>query len=144
MRSQNDWKALAKAEREGHEKPGTTLRLLAAEFGVSPPATVPEVPDKAADLKRLSALAKELGVNVGVQAKIADLAARAEKVQAEEAALKRRQKQFAEYVASETAKLAEAKAIQESNLSATTDRATAELAAKEKKFVDAVRSAFAE
>jgi hypothetical protein len=143
MRSHNDWKALAKAEREGHEKPGTTLRLLAAEFGVSPTAS-PEgsVVDKAADLKRLGALAKELGVNAGVQAKIADLAARTERIQAEEAALNRRQKIFDEYVASETAKLAAAKAIQESNLGAMTDRATAELTAKEKKFVDAVRSAF--
>jgi hypothetical protein len=144
MRTHNDWRALAKAERQGHEKTGTTLRLFAEEFGVASPATVPEVLDKAADLKRLGALARELGVNAGVQEKIADLAGRTEKVQAAEAALARREKLFDEYVAAESAKLAVAKESQESKLGALTDRATAELAAREKRFVDAVRSAFAD
>jgi hypothetical protein len=75
-RSENDWRALERAERLGHEPPGTVERLRAAESG-RPVATA-----GSDDYDRLKQLAELLAVPATSMKRLADLKAATDKANA--------------------------------------------------------------
>jgi hypothetical protein len=144
MRSLNDWAALAKAERAGHESAGTVAKLFCKEMGVSLPAAQPAVKDETLDYAKLGQIAKLVGADKTTRSYIEELQSKLEEVQKLRAELDRREALFDAHMKSERDKLEAAKELHEKNLGDATDFAWAALKAEKQKFVDAVRGALAE
>lgn len=145
-RSPQDWAALEKREREGHESPGTVARLKALEAGLPAPAEVVSDP-----LKALLQLAELVSADKATKARLAQLqqateAARAEQIAAarEKVAAEKLKADAAEEYRKHQERMAAEREHHESWMTAARAELQAEIAAKTQAIDGQLKAAAAE